>query len=218
MNDLSISTDQSASLSNLSSTTTNSDFILQEMESFQQILSSMLLSDLNLTTNQSSDSTSLQSPLLFLMEQLQSQQLSSQLQNSSVLDASSLSGSSINKQNNYYPVTGTLTQDFHPGHTGVDIAVDTGTQVHSTISGKVLFAGWNDQGYGNLVIVQNGDYKTYYAHLSSIPVAAGQTVQQGEVIGLSGSTGNSTGPHVHYEVRKDNTPIDPATFSPNGIE
>ena len=108
------------------------------------------------------------------------------------------------------PVTGgVLTQEFHPGHTGIDIAVPTGTQVKTTMDGKVIHAGWNTQGYGNLVIVENGAYRTYYAHLSSIPVSVGDEVKAGTVIGLSGSTGNSTGPHLHYEIRENKVAIDP---------
>lgn len=111
-----------------------------------------------------------------------------------------------------------MTQGYHPGHNGLDFGVVVGTPVHSTLSGKVTYAGWNNQGYGNLVIVDNGTYKTYYAHLSKIPVSVGQTIQKGEVVGLSGNTGNSTGPHLHYEVRKNNVPIDPGTFSPASVE
>jgi len=109
------------------------------------------------------------------------------------------------------PVTGgVLTQEFHPGHTGIDIAIPTGTQVKTTMDGQVVHAGWNTQGYGNLVIVENGAYRTYYAHLSSIPVSVGDEVKAGTVIGLSGSTGNSTGPHLHYEIRENKVAIDPA--------
>ena len=107
------------------------------------------------------------------------------------------------------PVGGVLTQDFHPGHNGLDFGIPVGTEVKSTMDGNVIYAGWNDQGYGNLVIVENGDYKTYYAHLSSIPVSVGDSVSAGTTIGLSGNTGNSTGPHLHYEIRRNNVPIDP---------
>jgi murein DD-endopeptidase MepM/ murein hydrolase activator NlpD len=81
------------------------------------------------------------------------------------------------------------------------------------MNGKVISAGWNNQGYGNLVIVENGSYRTYYAHLSSIPVSAGDVVTAGTTIGLSGNTGNSTGPHLHYEIRKDNVPINPTAVT-----
>jgi murein DD-endopeptidase MepM/ murein hydrolase activator NlpD len=105
---------------------------------------------------------------------------------------------------------GVLTQEFHTGHTGIDIAIPTGTAVKSTMDGRVIHAGWNIQGYGNLVIVENGAYRTYYAHLSSIPVSVGDEVKAGTTMGLSGSTGNSTGPHLHYEIRKNKVAIDPA--------
>jgi murein DD-endopeptidase MepM/ murein hydrolase activator NlpD len=83
------------------------------------------------------------------------------------------------------------------------------------MDGRVILAGWNNQGYGNLVIVENGEYRTYYAHLSSIPVSVGDEVKAGTVIGLSGSTGNSTGPHLHYEIRKNKVPTDPAPVTLN---
>jgi murein DD-endopeptidase MepM/ murein hydrolase activator NlpD len=113
------------------------------------------------------------------------------------------------------PVHGPLTQGFHPGHIGLDIGIVTGTPIKSTMDGKVIYAGWNTIGYGNLVIVQNGDYQTYYAHQSKIQVSVGQTVQAGNVIGLSGSTGNSTGPHLHYEIRYKGNPIDPTSTTLN---
>jgi len=107
------------------------------------------------------------------------------------------------------PVNAQLTQGSHDGHVALDYGVPVGTNVHSTMSGKVTYAGWNNEGYGNLVIVENGDYKTYYAHLSEIPVKVGQVIKDGDVIGISGNTGNSTGPHLHYEIRKNNVAINP---------
>lgn len=111
------------------------------------------------------------------------------------------------------PVGGFLTQGFHTGHSALDFGVVVGTPVSATMDGKVTYAGWNNQGYGNLVIVENGDYKTYYAHLSSIPVSVGDPVTAGSTIGLSGNTGNSTGPHLHYEIRKNNVAIDPTAVT-----
>jgi murein DD-endopeptidase MepM/ murein hydrolase activator NlpD len=109
------------------------------------------------------------------------------------------------------PVTGGwLTQEFHAGHTGIDMAVPVGTPVKTTMDGHVIYAGWNTQGYGNLIIVENGPYRTYYAHLSSIPVSVGDELKAGTTIGLSGNTGNSTGPHLHYEIRRNKVAIDPA--------
>lgn len=109
------------------------------------------------------------------------------------------------------PVGGVLTQNYHPGHNGLDFGVPVGTPIKATMDGKVVHAGWNNQGYGNLVIVENGPYRTYYAHLSSIPVSVGDAVTSGATIGLSGNTGNSTGPHLHYEIRKNNTPVNPTS-------
>jgi hypothetical protein len=113
------------------------------------------------------------------------------------------------------PVNGILTQTSHEGHVALDFGVPIGTNVKSTLKGTVTYAGWNNEGYGNLVIVENGAYKTYYAHLSSIPVKVGQTVGDGEVIGLSGNTGNSTGPHLHYEIRKNGVAINPLSTISN---
>jgi murein DD-endopeptidase MepM/ murein hydrolase activator NlpD len=113
------------------------------------------------------------------------------------------------------PIAGTLTQSYHSGHQGLDFGAPEGTPVQSTMSGKVIYAGWNDQGYGNLVIVENDDRQTYYGHLSEITVENGQELKAGTVIGLSGNTGNSTGPHLHYEVRVNNTPVDPTGFTLN---
>jgi murein DD-endopeptidase MepM/ murein hydrolase activator NlpD len=111
------------------------------------------------------------------------------------------------------PVAGVLTQDFHPGHNGLDFGVVVGTPIKTTMDGKVAFAGSSTEGYGNLVIVENGPYRTYYAHLSSIPVAVGDSVAADSTIGLSGNTGHSTGPHLHYEIRKNNVPIDPTSVT-----
>jgi murein DD-endopeptidase MepM/ murein hydrolase activator NlpD len=105
-----------------------------------------------------------------------------------------------------------LTQRFWRYHPGVDLAVDVGTPVRATHSGLVIFAGWRWDGYGNLVIVQNGRFITYYGHNHALLVASGQIVHTGDILALSGSTGWSSGPHVHYETHIDNAPVDPMTF------
>jgi murein DD-endopeptidase MepM/ murein hydrolase activator NlpD len=115
------------------------------------------------------------------------------------------------------PVDGILTQRFHQYHSGVDLGVPLGTPVLATHSGQVIYAGWSTIGYGWLVIIQNGHYITYYAHNTSFNVAQYQYVKAGQVISFSGSTGNSTGPHVHYETRIDNYPVDPLTFDLRGL-
>src|SRR5262249_47853807 len=98
----------------------------------------------------------------------------------------------------------------------IDIGVPLGTPVLATQSGQVTFADWSPVGYGNLVIIQNGNFITYYAHNTSFNVIIGQTVRKGSVIAFSGSTGNSSGPHVHYETRIDDVPVDPLTFESRG--
>jgi|WetSurMetagenome_2_1015567.scaffolds.fasta_scaffold284255_2 murein DD-endopeptidase MepM/ murein hydrolase activator NlpD len=112
-----------------------------------------------------------------------------------------------------WPVTGRISQEPHTGHMAFDIAIPVGTQVKTTMDGKVVYAGWNNQGYGNLVIVENGGYRTYYGHLSSVPVSVGEQVTAGTVIGLSGNTGHSTGPHLHYEIRQNGVAIDPTALT-----
>lgn len=114
------------------------------------------------------------------------------------------------------PVEGILTQRYHTYHSGIDIAVPLGTPVLSTHSGQVTFADWSDVGYGYLVIVQSGAFITYYAHNTSFNVSNGQFVGAGSIIAWSGSTGNSTGPHVHYETRINDVPVDPLTFGSRG--
>jgi murein DD-endopeptidase MepM/ murein hydrolase activator NlpD len=111
------------------------------------------------------------------------------------------------------PIDGYITQRAHAGHIGLDFGAPQGTSVKATMDGEVIYAGWNNEGYGNLVIVENGPYKTYFAHLSEIEVKVGDRVQANSEVGLSGNTGNSTGPHLHYEVRKNNQQIDPASFT-----
>jgi len=97
-------------------------------------------------------------------------------------------------------------------HPGVDFKGATGDPVHVTADGKVVFTG-RKGGYGNCIIVQHkNDFQTLYGHLSHINVEDGQQVKTGDVIGKVGSTGRTTGPHLHYEVRKNGTPINPVKF------
>jgi murein DD-endopeptidase MepM/ murein hydrolase activator NlpD len=94
-------------------------------------------------------------------------------------------------------------------HTGVDLQADYGETVGAPLAGTVSFAGVK-RGYGNIVIVDHGGgISTYYAHLSSIAVLVGDSVDAGQVIGQIGSTGRSTGPHLHYEVRANGHPVNP---------
>ena len=113
--------------------------------------------------------------------------------------------------NRKHPISGIWT-----GHKGVDILANYGTSVWSAAAGTVINAsiGWNG-GFGNVVMVMHpSGYTTIYAHLSSIAVVTGQSVAQGQVVGYVGSTGNSTGSHLHFEVHDMyGTPVDPLAFS-----
>ncbi|ADQ08135.1 Peptidase M23 [Caldicellulosiruptor hydrothermalis 108] len=115
-----------------------------------------------------------------------------------------------------YPVWGLLTSRFgyrgREFHEGIDLAVPWGSNVYAADGGVVEFAGWSG-GYGKLIIInhQNG-YKTYYGHLSRFLVSPGQKVAKGQLIAKSGSTGRSTGPHLHFEVRKNGVPQNPLVY------
>lgn len=119
------------------------------------------------------------------------------------------------------PVDGWITRRFSSSgkgtasaqsHAGVDIAASTGTPIHATASGVVDFAGW-DQYYGNYVVINHGfGYETAYGHCSRILVKKGDLVRRGEAIALVGSSGRSTAPHLHYEVRKAGVSMDPLLF------
>lgn len=92
--------------------------------------------------------------------------------------------------------------DYWSGHLGIDIGGSTGDGIFASDAGVVVFAGWALNGYGYMVMIDHGTgYQTLYAHLSSVSAACGQSVYSGTYIGAMGSTGNSTGPHLHYEVR-----------------
>ncbi len=95
-------------------------------------------------------------------------------------------------------------------HTGLDYPAGYGSRVGAAGRGHVVFAGWNSGGYGNLVVVRHRlGFESWYAHLASIAVQPGQWLVGGNTIGYVGSTGRSTGPHLHFEVRRFGTPIDP---------
>lgn len=125
-----------------------------------------------------------------------------------------------------WPIHGTISSYFgfrsSPGgigstyHEGLDIAADYGEPVLATADGSVTQAGWVS-GYGNLVEIRHADgIVTRYGHNSALLVSVGQEVHQGDVISLVGSTGNSTGPHCHYEVRVNGNAVDPLYFLPGG--
>lgn len=142
----------------------------------------------------------------------------------SVNFAASVTGSNT-RTPSIWPTTGVITSDFgirvdpvyggQAYHEGIDIADDYGTQVVATAAGTVTFAGPTDGGYGNLVEIDHGNgIVTRYGHNSVVLVSPGQQVRQGDVISLMGSTGKSTGSHLHYEVDVNGTPVDPIVFLP----
>ena len=115
-------------------------------------------------------------------------------------------------------VTSSFGNRNHPvlkkvlSHGGVDLKAKTGTRVMSARSGTVSFAG-NASGYGKLIIIKHDNgYETRYAHLSKINVKKGQKVSQKELIGLSGATGRVTGPHLHFEIRKNGKIENPLVY------
>ena len=117
------------------------------------------------------------------------------------------------------PISGTITSKFASrssvrvgAHTGLDIAAPKGTSIKAAAGGTVIHAGWKGA-LGNLVIISHGNgVQTYYGHCSTICVTAGQTVSQGDVIAKVGSTGNSTGPHLHLEVRLNGVALNPQNY------
>jgi len=121
-----------------------------------------------------------------------------------------------------WPCIGSITSTFgfrvHPiytnyeFHAGLDIANAKNTPIYATAYGAVKLADWQS-GYGRLIIVDNGyGYQTYYGHLEKILVRQGETIRRGQLIGLMGNTGSSTGSHLHYEVQYNNQPTNPAAF------
>jgi murein DD-endopeptidase MepM/ murein hydrolase activator NlpD len=122
-----------------------------------------------------------------------------------------------------WPVSGGITSGFGSRtdpitgatayHSGLDIGAACGTPIKAAGTGVVLTAGWNSGGYGNMTLINHGGgLSTLYGHQSSIIVSAGQSVTQGQVIGYVGSTGKSTGCHLHFEVRVNGNPVDPRAY------
>lgn len=117
------------------------------------------------------------------------------------------------------PITGTLTSRFgavssirSSAHTGLDISAPTGSAIKAAASGTVVWAGYKGS-YGNLLVISHtNSVQTYYGHCSKLYVSSGQTVSQGETIAAVGSTGNSTGPHLHFEIRINGVAYNPQNY------
>jgi virulence factor Mce-like protein len=131
-----------------------------------------------------------------------------------------LDGLPVSEEGFIWPLDGAITSPYGPRwgrmHTGIDIDGVTGEPVVASAEGTVALASYYS-GYGNAVIIDHGNgFSTLYGHLSSIDVDAGDEVQQGQVVGAVGCTGNCTGDHLHFEIRIDGTPVDPLPYLPGG--
>ncbi|NJM40634.1 MAG: M23 family metallopeptidase, partial [Anaerolineae bacterium] len=103
-----------------------------------------------------------------------------------------------------------VSQGFWWGHRALDVAASVGVPIYASDSGCVSYAGWSNVGYGYMVLINHGNgFQTLYGHLSQYYIDAGQCVNRGAVIGAMGSTGNSTGPHLHFEIRVNGVPDNP---------
>lgn len=104
-------------------------------------------------------------------------------------------------------------------HLGIDLAAPRKTPIYASHTGVVIYAGRDFRGFGKMILIESGNgWATLYAHLESILIQEGQKVMQGSTIALMGNTGRSTGPHLHFELRKDKAPVDPLLYLPGGVE
>ena len=147
--------------------------------------------------------------------QAQSAELAAAIRNAQASAGSTGSGV-LSAAGFIWPVNGTVTSGYGWRwgrlHEGVDIAAPSGTPIWAAAAGTVIYAGWLG-GYGNLVVVDHGNgLATAYAHASAVLVSVGQSVGQGETVSLVGSTGNSSGPHLHFEVRVNGSAVDPLLY------
>ncbi len=114
-----------------------------------------------------------------------------------------------------WPASGTIFQGYWSSHPGIDIAAWTGAPITAADSGYVVASGWDNTGYGNIIVIDHGNgFQTLYAHLQAYYVEPGNNVAKGEQIGEMGSTGNSTGPHLHFEIRQGTVQRNPVGFLP----
>jgi murein DD-endopeptidase MepM/ murein hydrolase activator NlpD len=106
---------------------------------------------------------------------------------------------------------GTWVRGFSAAHSGIDLSASTGTPIYAANSGQVLFSGYSTWGYGEAVVIEHGpSYSTLYGHMSNRNVSCGQSVVTGQIIGFVGSTGNSSGPHLHFEIQYNGQAMEPS--------
>lgn len=148
-----------------------------------------------------------------------SQEVANMIRRSQQMSSAGYSGAPAGAGGMIWPISGPITSEFgwrtHPifgtarFHSGLDIGGDYGMPIYAAASGTVIYAGWIS-GYGNAVIIDHGGgVTTLYGHNDSLNVSEGENVAQGQVIAMCGSTGNSTGPHCHFEVRENGEPVSP---------
>jgi murein DD-endopeptidase MepM/ murein hydrolase activator NlpD len=115
-----------------------------------------------------------------------------------------------------WPIRGMVTQPYSPGHRAVDLGAPYGAKVYAARAGRCVYASWSPENlYGYLVIIDHGDgTRAYYSHLKGAWVSPGDWVDRGDLVGEVGSTGNSTGPHVHFEIRIGGVPQNPMDYLP----
>ncbi len=129
-----------------------------------------------------------------------------------IVDGAVGTGSFIWPANNHW-LSGYNYSSIHPG---IDIAGQLGDAIYAADSGVIVYAGWNNYGYGNVIIIDHGNgWQTLYAHQSAMNVGCGQSVSKGDVIGYFGTTGNSTGPHLHFEMMNGSARVNPWDFLPS---
>lgn len=158
-----------------------------------------------------------------ILKSKESEQNSSQAQESGIGGPLDEQGSLYLKNESFtMPVNGTVSSPFgcrsdpftgkSAFHHGLDIAANEGTEISAALDGKVIIAASGNSDYGNYIVLDHGGFKTLYGHCNKFVVNVGQQVSAGETIALCGSTGRSTGPHLHFEVRVGSTRIDPRIF------
>jgi murein DD-endopeptidase MepM/ murein hydrolase activator NlpD len=145
-----------------------------------------------------------------------SAQLAARIQQAQGGDGSTDTSPAPSSSGFIWPISGPITSPFGIRwgtlHPGIDIGASTGTSIHAAASGKVIWCGWMS-GYGNLVMVDDGGgLASLYGHQSRIAVSCGQSVEQGQLIGYVGCTGFCTGPHLHFEIRLNGSPVDPLGY------
>jgi murein DD-endopeptidase MepM/ murein hydrolase activator NlpD len=147
----------------------------------------------------------------------ESASLAAEIREAQAQAAASSTGSGTPSASGFiWPVNGVVVSGFgwrgSRMHEGIDISASSGTPIWAAAAGTVIWSGWRG-GYGNAVVVDHGNgLATLYAHSSSLLVSVGQSVGQGETVALVGTTGNSSGPHLHFEVRVNGTAVDPLNY------